>query len=405
MEMKEITRKVRDRLLNEKNDVFLDLDNIKNKPEQERLIRQEVKSLGIEDEEIENHVIANLIGLGRIEPLLKDKWINEIMINGQEVWIDKKGQIVKTDITFESVNEVEALLQRIVQMSGRKIDWSNPLVDAKLPDGSRVNAIIKPSADFPVITIRRFVEHSFEMNELVKQGYLSEDMAIFFNYAVKSKLNILLCGAAGSSKTTYLRTLGTLIPQDERIITIEDVKELNISHPHVIALEASNKASVYDLIINALRMRPDRVLLGECRGMETFELLQAMGTGHNGSITTAHTNNAKMDAFQRLQRAMIRSGMSDKELLSQITSAIDITVYMQRFKNGKWGITNVCEVINKNGYPEFNDLYIYDYNSRSHISCNSLTKDLTQRIKNNLEYESLPKTKVFGVPTERKVAI
>lgn len=389
-------KQVKENVLAKNSNIFLELDNVKRRIEQEEIIRQEVRALtGREDEAAENYVLSRLIGLGRIEPLFDDKWINEIMINGREVWIEKKGELIKTDIVFDSFDEVESLLQRIVQMAGRKIDWSNPVVDAKLPDGSRVNAVIKPSAEEPHITIRRFVQHSFSMDELVQQGYLSTEMAIFFKYAVKGRLNILLCGAAGSSKTTFARTLGSMIPHNERIVVIEDVKELNIEHPHVVPLEASNKADIYTLMVNALRMRPDRIILGECRGMETFELLQAMGTGHNGSITTTHCNNNKMDAVQRLMRAMLKSGMSDRELQAQVCNVIDLTVFIKKFRNGIWRITNVCEVVNKIGEPSFRDLYVYEHHAKKHKSVSTLSPESIDRIKDTLENQTLPNIMAF----------
>lgn len=394
---KYLIKKVRENVISKYGNIFLDLDNAKRRPEQEKIIRGEVRLLLGEDNlDLEDILVDHLVGLGRIAPLLKDLLINEIMINGKEVWIEKKGRLIKTDIVFDDLKEVEHLLQRIVQMDGRKIDWSNPLVDAKLPDGSRVNAVIKPSAVAPYITIRKFGVHCFTSEELIQQSYLSEEMAIFLAHAVKGKLNILICGAAGSTKTTLLRTLGSLVPPNERLITVEDVRELNISHPHIISLEATPKASVYDLMVNALRMRPDRIFVGECRGMETFELLQAMGTGHNGSITTTHCNNNKIDAFQRLIRAMIRSGMSDRELMAQIASVIDLTVFIKKFKDGIFRITNMAEVTNKENGPKFRDIFTFDSGRHKHKAVQSLTSDRIQRIKETMEIDTLPEILAFS---------
>ena len=392
--MNRLIAEVREKIINEHPDAFLDIDNIKRRPEQERIIKETLKEMGEDDPKIISEVISTLIGFNKIEPLLNDKLINEIMINGQEVWIEKEGKIFKTEISFDTIDEVEVLLQRIVQLSGRRIDWSTPLVDARLPDGSRVHAVIKPSAEYPVITIRKFVEHYFTFEELIQQGYMNEEMAVFFDTIVKGKLNILLCGSAGSSKTTFLRTLATKIPADERLIVIEDIRELNIPLPHVISLEATEKVTVHDLMKNALRMRPDRIILGECRGMETFELLQAMGTGHNGSITTVHANNAKKDVVQRLVRAMIPSGMSTEELITQIISVLDITVYMKKFKDG-WRIINVCEVINDNGKPAFKDIFVYDFAKKQHKNVNSLSNETLEKIRIELETNTLPNIVAF----------
>lgn len=401
---KVLIKEIRETVISKYGALFLDLDNITRRTEQEEKIRKETRvALGEARPDIEDKVVAHLIGFGKIDPLFKDMSINDIMINGLEVWIDKKGDLYKTDIRFDDIREVEGLLQRIVQMDQRKVDWNNPLVDFKLPDQSRVNAVIRPSAEFPYITIRRFGVHSYSMEELIQQEYLTEEMAMFLDYAVKGRLNILVCGPAGASKTSLLRTLGSLVPADERIITIEDVRELNIEHPHVISLEATNKASSRDLVKNCLRMRPDRMWVGECRAEETFELLQAMGTGHDGSATSVHSNNNKMDAFQRLMRAMVGCGISDQELLKQITSVIDITLFIRKFKDGSRRITHISEVLNGEKV-QFNNLFIYDYDEKKHRLVNSLSLERVDKIKQTLEVHDLPRSGVFnttkGVVTE-----
>jgi len=205
-----------------------------------------------------------------------------------EVFLERNGIIEKTDLSYSSEEELRNVLDRIVQRCGRRINYSSPIVDARLPDGSRVNAVIPPASDNTVITIRRFVKLTFTTEDLIKTSFLTHEIAELLRILVEGKANILVCGATGCGKTTFLRWLAGFVPTSERLITIEDTKELALKHPHCISLEASDKAGIYELMINALRMRPDRIILGEVRGEEAFELLQAMGTGHEGSITTVH---------------------------------------------------------------------------------------------------------------------
>ncbi len=309
MEFQEILKQVRHRVVKKYGDLFL--EDYENREKKEEVIRRETRELlGKEDGNLEESVISYLIGLGPVEKYLYQPDVNEIMINKRdEIWIEIAGREKElVDVEFTSDEELLSFVQRIVRRCGRRVNFNKPLVDARLPDGSRVNIVVAPASQNPVVTIRRFVVNYFNEKDLVEQGYMSAEMATFFNYAVRSKLNIIICGATGSGKTTFMRFLTSYIPKDERLVIIEDTRELALNHPHVVSLEASDKASIYELMVNSLRMRPDRIILGEVRGAEAFELLQAMGTGHEGSLTTLHANFGKMEAVHRLVRAMIRIG-------------------------------------------------------------------------------------------------
>lgn len=361
------------------------------------IIKQEVRAVtGRSDPELESRVTACLIGLGPVEPLLKDDSISEIMINSPDnVYVERNGRLEKTNIRFGSNEEVLNIIYRIVQRCGRRINFSSPLVDARLADGSRVNAVVPPASLYPIVTIRKFVKKSFATEELVEQKFFSSEMAEFFKTAVQGKANIIVAGATGSGKTTFLRWLASQIPARERIITIEDTRELAFDHPHVVSLEATDKADIYNLVINSLRMRPDRIILGEVRGAEAFELLQAMGTGHEGSLTTIHANCGRMEAIHRLVRAMIRTGgMTADELISMIAETVDLLVFVKRFTNGQRRILHVTQVTDSHGNPEFNDIFHYDFKTGSHVAVGNVTVLLAQRLRENLE-APLPDLKAF----------
>ncbi len=377
--------------------LFLDPDSHKFLSRQEEVIRHEVKSaLEREDPEIEVYVIDQLIGFKDLGPFFRDPEVTDIMVNGpDQVYIEKNSRPVKTGIRFESSDEVMKILQLAVQKAGRKIDYNNPLVDVRLPDGSRLNAVIVPNCPFPAISIRKFVRKSFTGEELVAQGFLSEEMLIFFEYAVRAGCNIVISGATGSGKTTFLRFLCSFIPGDERIVTIEDTFELNLDG-HVIPLQRSDRVDVGALMVNALRMYPRRIILGEFRGPETFELLQAMGTGHMGSMTTGHANNGRQDLLQRLIRAMMKSGLSDDELMRHIVSSIDLTVFIKKFKDGKWCVTEVNELIDNQGRPKFVEIYKFNRSTDRHEAVNSLSPALLERLQDEMGGKKLPNIKPFS---------
>jgi len=306
------------------------------------------------EEQIISEIVAEAIGLGPLESMLADDTITEIMVNGpDDIYIEKSGRILKSDTYFNSSESLMSIIERIVTPLGRRIDEGSPMVDARLADGSRVNAIIPPlSLIGPVVTIRKFPKYRFSMDDLVKMGSLTQDMADFLEVCVKNKKNIVVSGGTGSGKTTTLNILSNFIPVDERIVTIEDAAELQLNQDHVITLESrpSNAegkglVSIRDLVKNSLRMRPDRIVIGECRGGEAIDMLQAMNTGHDGSLTTGHANTPR-DFLSRLEVMVLMSGIElpVRAIREQITSAVDIIIQQSRFSDGNRRITHIVEV-------------------------------------------------------------
>ncbi len=291
----------------------------------------------------------------KILELLEDPNITEIMVNGKdEVFVEIEGQISKDDsISFINDEHIVRTVQKIVQPLGRTIDSANPMVDARLADGSRLNAVIPPlSLKGPVMTIRKFRRDMENIEDFLRIGSLTPYMARFLEAAVKAKLNIIICGGTGSGKTTLLNALSSFISEDERIITIEDAAELRLLQPHVIGLETrlvnyegTGEVTIRDLVINSLRMRPDRIIVGEVRGKEAFDMLQAMNTGHDGSLTTMHANGP-VDALNRLETMVLMSGMEIpiKAIRQYIENAIDIVINITRLSDGRRKITSICEV-------------------------------------------------------------
>lgn len=315
-------------------------------------------------------VLHEAVGLGPLEGLLSDKSVSEIMVNSsKEIYIEQYGKIKKSPLIFSSDQAVLDIIERIVSPIGRRIDESSPMVDARLKDGSRVNAIIPPLAiKGPTITIRKFPEKRLGVDELVAFGSISESMADFLEVCVRHKKNVIISGGTGSGKTTLLNVLSNFIPNGERVITIEDAAELKLHHDHLISLEArpSNAegkglVSIRDLVKNSLRMRPDRIVVGECRGAEALDMLQAMNTGHEGSLTTLHANTPR-DALSRLETMILMTGM-DLPLTAireQIVSAIDIIVQQTRFTCGSRKITHITEVSGiEGGTVQLQDLFVY----------------------------------------------
>ena len=310
----------------------------------------------LERSHIFNMIEDEINGKGPIGELLKDKHITEIMVNGtNEVYVEIDGRLIRDEsISFINDEHIIRTIQRLIQPLGRTIDSSNPMVDSRLPDGSRINAVIPPlSVKGPVITIRKFKDEMVSIEELLRIGTLTPYMARFLSASVKAKLNIIVCGGTGSGKTTLLNILSGFIGDDERIITIEDAAELRLYQNHVISLETrttnyqrGNEVTIRDLVINALRMRPDRIVVGECRGKEAFDMLQAMNTGHDGSLTTLHANGV-VDALNRLETMVLMSGyeIPIKAIREYIENAIDLVVNIERMADGKRKITNISEVI------------------------------------------------------------
>jgi pilus assembly protein CpaF len=304
-------------------------------------------------------VMDDLLGFGPIQPLLEDPSISEIMVNGADkIYIEKSGRLIKTQIAFDSDEHVRRVIDRIILPLGRSIDPDKPTVDARLPDGSRVNAVIPPVAlDGPSITIRKFNNDKLSIDQLIQYGSLTPQMADFLRACVVGHLNIIISGGTGSGKTTLLNILSSFIPEDERIVTIEDAAELALMQEHVVRLETKSPKSdgtgqvtIRDLVRNSLRMRPDRIVVGEVRGGEALDMLQAMNTGHDGSLTTLHANSPR-DALSRLETMTMMSGLDLplRVIRQQIASAVDLIVQQSRLKDGSRKITSVTEVAGMEG--------------------------------------------------------
>ncbi len=310
---------------------------------------------------LERTHIFNLIdneinGYGPITELLSDRNVTEIMVNGpNDIYIEIDGKVIKDEtVSFINKDHILRTIQRMVQPLGRTIDQANPMVDSRLPDGSRINAIIPPlSLNGPVLTIRKFKENLSDIEDLLRNGTLTPYMARFLEACVQGKLNILICGGTGSGKTTVLNILSSFIGNDERVITIEDAAELKLKQKHVISLEtrkmnyeSEGEITIRDLVINSLRMRPDRIIVGETRGAEAFDMLQAMNTGHEGSLTTLHANSP-LDALNRLETMVLMGGIDIpvKAIREYIEKAIDIIVHVERLSDGRRKVTSICEVV------------------------------------------------------------
>ena len=309
--------------------------------------------------QIFNEIIDEMTGFGPIQPLLDDPDISEVMVNGpKKVFIEKGGKVTKSAITFDDDDHVARIIDRIILPLGRRVDPDSPTVDARLPDGSRVNAVIRPvSIDGPCITIRKFKKDKLSIQQLIDYGSLTQNMAEFVRACVLAHLNIVISGGTGSGKTTLLNVLSSFIPEGERIVTIEDAAELQLQQDHVLRLETKvantdgrGAVTIRDLVRNALRMRPDRIVVGECRGGEALDMLQAMNTGHDGSLTTLHANTPR-DALSRLETMVLMSGMDLplKVVRQQISSAVDLIIQQTRLKDGSRKVTAITEVIGMEG--------------------------------------------------------
>lgn len=304
-------------------------------------------------------ILDELLGFGILQPLLDDPEISEVMVNGaKKVYIEKKGKILKTNIAFEDDAAVMRIIEKIILPLGRRIDPDSPTVDARLPDGSRVNAVIPPVAiDGPTITIRKFQKEKLSVEDLIRFGSLTPTMAEFIRACVMARLNIVISGGTGSGKTTLLNVLSGFIPEEERIVTIEDAAELKLQQEHVVRLETKppniegkGVVTIRDLVRNALRMRPDRIIIGEVRGGEALDMLQAMNTGHDGSLTTLHANSPR-DAISRLETMCLMAGMDlpVRVIREQIASAIDMIIQQTRLKDGSRKVTSITEIAGMEG--------------------------------------------------------
>ncbi len=321
----------------------------------ERLINEDrIPMTAPERERLIEEVLDEVFGLGPLEPLLKDPTISDIMVNGfDNVYIERAGKLVETNVRFRDQAHLRMIIDRIVSNVGRRIDDSSPIVDARLDDGSRVCAVIPPlSLIGPVVSIRRFGKKLLSTNDLLRNETLTPGMLDFLAGCVQARLNILIAGGSGSGKTTLLNTLSRFIPEDERVVTIEDTAELQLQQQHVVRLETrpmniegAGAITQRDLVINSLRMRPDRIIVGECRGPEAFDMMQAMNTGHDGSMTTTHANSAR-DAFSRVETMvmMVSQNVPDVVIRQMLASAIQLVVHCARLGDGTRKITAISEV-------------------------------------------------------------
>ena len=343
------------------------LENVENEflqQQVDRVVRtllkeQDLRLSPTDEERLVKEIRDETFGLGPIEPLLHDPEISDILVNTyRQVFVERRGKLELTNVTFRDDQHLRVIIDRIVSRVGRRVDEASPYVDARLPDGSRVNAIIPPLAlDGPLLSIRRFAVKALTMQDFINFGTVSEPMALVLQGIVRARLNVLISGGTGSGKTTTLNIMSGYIPPDERIVTIEDSAELQLQQPHVVRLETrppniegKGQVTARDLVRNALRMRPDRIVVGEVRSEEVLDMLQAMNTGHDGSLTTLHANSAR-DALTRLETLMQMSGISlpDKAMREQIASAIDVIVQVSRLSDGRRKIMSVSEITGMEG--------------------------------------------------------
>jgi len=323
------------------------------------LLAEEVPLSTAERDRLVGEVHHELFGLGPLEPLLSDPTISDILVNSHSnIYIERRGKLERTSITFKDDEHLMRVIERIVSTVGRRIDEAQPMVDARLQDGSRVNAIIPPLAiDGPTLSIRRFGTDPLKITQLIELGALTKETAILFEMCVRARLNILISGGTGAGKTTLLNALSAFIPADERIVTIEDSAELQLQQPHVVRLETrpmniegKGEVNQRDLVRNALRMRPDRIVVGEVRGGEAIDMLQAMNTGHDGSLTTVHANTPR-DSLSRLETMFQMTGMrlSDRAMRQQIASAINLVIQVARLTDGTRRIVSISEITGMEG--------------------------------------------------------
>jgi pilus assembly protein CpaF len=318
------------------------------------LTEEQIVLSRVERQRLFSQIVAEILGLGPLEPLLADPTVTEIMVNGpKSVYIERDGRVHGTTTTFESEEHLMRIIERIVAPLGRRIDESSPYVDARLPDGSRVNAVIAPiSLVGPVLTIRKFFKIPLTVDRLIELGSVSSGVMDFLKACVIAKLNIVISGGTGTGKTTFLNVLSGFIPDDERIITIENAAELQLRQEHVVTLESRppniegrGEITIRELVINSLRMRPDRIIVGECRGPEAFDMLQAMNTGHEGSMSTIHANNTR-EGLARLENMVLMAGMDlpHRAIREQTAASLDVVIQLGRFRDGSRKVSAITEI-------------------------------------------------------------
>ncbi|RLL46512.1 CpaF family protein [Oceanobacillus piezotolerans] len=398
------------RLLNETNlEQLTSLDPGKMRIAIERIINQFMSEEKVvisqrDKEQLLTQIIDESVGFGPLQPLLNDEQITEILINGpNEVYIEKKGRLTLTDIKFRDESHVRNIVDRVVAPIGRRIDESSPMVDARLPDGSRVNAVIPPiSLKGTLVSIRKFKKEPFTMDNLIEFDSVDEKMAYFLNAIVEAKLNILISGGTGSGKTTLLNALSSFIPPGERVITVEDSAELKLNRPNVVGLESrppntegKGAITIRDLVRNALRMRPDRIVVGEVRGAEAFDMLQAMNTGHEGSLTTVHANTP-IDAIRRVEGMIMMGGMDlpSTVIREYIVGALDFIVQIERLQDGQRKMMTIAEVVidNKTRQVKLQEIFKF---IRNGIGLNG--KVIGKFISTGIIPNSLNRLRLFGL--------
>ncbi|MCU1265798.1 MAG: type secretion system protein [Acidobacteria bacterium] len=335
------------------------------------LVEEAMPLSAAERDRLVNEVQHELFGLGPLEPLLADSTISDILVNSHHtIYVERRGKLEATNVAFKDDEHLMRVIERIVSSVGRRIDESSPMVDARLKDGSRVNAIIPPlSIDGPVLSIRRFGAEPLRMTQLIEKRALTKDIADMLEMCVKARLNVLISGGTGAGKTTLLNSLSAYIPEDERIVTIEDSAELQLQQPHVVRLETRppniegrGEVTQRDLVRNALRMRPDRIVIGEVRGGEAIDMLQAMNTGHDGSLTTIHANTPR-DALSRIETMIQMTGMrlSDRAMRQQIASALDLVLQAARHPDGSRRVTSISEITGMEGDTiTMQEIFLYE---------------------------------------------
>lgn len=356
----------------------------------------------LERGKIIEEILNDIVGYGPLEAALSDPAISEVMINGyQQVFVESGGRIKPADIVFRNQEHLMTIIDRIVSSVGRHIDEASPMVDARLRDGSRVNVILPPlSLVGPVMTIRKFSKIPFTAGKLVEFGSISPKMVAFLEACVRGRLNIIVSGGTGSGKTTLLNVLSSFIPEDERIVTIEDAAEVQLSQDHVISLESRpantegrGQVSIRDLVRNALRMRPDRIIVGEVRSAEALDMLQAMNTGHDGSLTTTHANSPR-DTIARVETMVMMAGMELPliAIRSQIASAVDIIVQQSRLRDGSRRVTNIAEITGMEGdVVSMQDIFVYETQGqldehgkfRGRFKATGIRPQCIEKIRNN----------------------